>query len=114
MLAAVRLEAIHIHLLFIQMLNHPVAIEQPAWQRQGRAFRNRRQELFDMPQVPAQILQLLFDAFMQDFAARALLFGDVQIRVPGLLTRGSGFVVAFQVGAECVDDLFAEFTGFIK
>ena len=62
MLAAAGFALVHVPLLLIQVLYHPVAIQQPTRQMQGSALRNQRQELFDVPEVATQILQLLFQA----------------------------------------------------
>jgi hypothetical protein len=114
MVAAVRLGAIPLPLLLVHVLNHPVTMQQPAGQRPGLALRDRRQELLDMAQVATQILQLLFQTTAQRFPARALLFGDGQIRGAGFPAIGSGFIVNLQVGAQGVDDLFTEFTCFVQ
>ena len=67
-----------------------------------------------MSQVAPQILQLLFDPAMPDFARRSPLFHNSEKGLAGFFTIGSRLLVPVRLQIECVYDLFTELPGFIE
>jgi hypothetical protein len=81
---------IHLGLLRIDMLNHPVLFELlgSQWNRPaGQAV----QQGLDRTQIAAQVLQLVLDATAQLLAAGMALLDHDQIRLARLLPIGLGF-----------------------